>query len=235
MMQEWVYLKMNRINGLTILPSILAADFSKMGEEVSAAVEGGADGLHIDVMDGRFVPPITFGIQMIKDIKPYMKEVPMEVHLMVHEPITMIPELSDIGVDSVIVHLEACLDLEDTLLAIRSHGMKSGVAVKPDTEIDELESVLDRLDIVLAMTVEPGYGGQAYIASVEPKIKRIRSLIEERDLHTQLEVDGGINESTIKLAYLAGATRFVCGSAIFGPSKNVKTQITKLRQVLDSS
>ena len=226
---------MNRINELQILPSILAADFSRMGDEVSAAVEGGADGLHIDIMDGQFVPPITFGIQMIRDIKPYTKEVPLEVHLMVHEPIKMIPELSEVGVESVIVHLEACLDLEDTLIAIRTHGMKSGVAVKPDTKIDELESVLEQLHIVLAMTVEPGYGGQSYIQSVKPKIKKLRSLIEEKNLLTQLEVDGGINESTIKSAYLAGATRFVCGSAIFGNSKNIKNQIKNLREVLGIS
>ena len=169
-------------NGVEILPSILAADFSKMGEEVLAAVQGGADGLHIDIMDGQFVPPITFGSQMIKDIKPYTAQVPMEVHLMVHEPIKMVKELSEIGVDSVIVHSESCLDLEATLLSIKSYGMQSGVAIKPDTQVDAVEGILGRLDIVLAMTVEPGYGGQKYIEAVEPKIKRLRELIEQGKL-----------------------------------------------------
>ena len=226
---------MKTVNGVEILPSILAADFSKMGEEVLAAAQGGADGLHIDIMDGQFVPPITFGSQMIKDIKPYIAQVPMEVHLMVHEPIKMVKELSEIGVDSVIVHSESCLDLEATLLSIKSHGMQSGVAIKPDTQVDAVEGILDRLDIVLAMTVEPGYGGQKYMEAVEPKIKRLRELIEQGNLLTKLEVDGGINESTIRAAYLAGATRFVCGSALFDKSKDIKTQILKLREAIHIS
>ena len=217
-----------------LAPSILSADFARMGEEVAAVVQAGVDYIHVDVMDGRFVPPITFGARMVAAVKQHAQGVPLDVHLMIDEPLRMVHDFASAGADIIVVHAEACSDLAATVAAIRERGVRAGVALKPDSPIDLLEGVLADLDLVLAMTVNPGYGGQSYIASVEPKIARLRALIDERGLRTELEVDGGINEVTAPRAVRAGARVLVAGSAIYGREEPVAERVRALRQAIEA-
>jgi ribulose-phosphate 3-epimerase len=219
---------------IKLAPSILSADFAHMGEEVTAVVQADVDYIHVDVMDGRFVPPITFGAQMVATVKQYSQGVPLDVHLMIDEPIRMVQDFASAGAGIIIVHAEACSDLAATVAAIRERGVRAGVALKPDSPIDLLEGVLADLDLVLAMTVNPGYSGQSYIASVEPKIARLRALIDERGLRAELEVDGGISEATASRAVQAGARVLVAGSAIYGRDESVAERVRALRQAIEA-
>ncbi len=226
---------MSHHDRIKIAPSILAADFARLGEEVAAAAQGGADYIHVDVMDGRFVPPITFGAQMIAAIKPYADGIPLDVHMMVEEPGRQAADIAAAGADIIVVHAEACADLAGTVAAVRETGAKAGVAVKPGTPIDVIEPLLDQIAVALVMTVEPGYGGQPYIPEMELKIAQMRKLIDERGADVELEVDGGINESTAARVARAGARLLVAGTAVYGRAEAVGERIAAIRRLAESA
>ena len=199
---------------IKIAPSILAADFSKLAEEVKEVEAAGAELIHIDVMDGHFVPNITMGAIVVEALRPITK-LPLDVHLMIENPDMYIEQFANAGADYITVHVETCKHLHRTLQFIQSKGVKSGVVLNPHTPIETIMHVLDEIDLVLFMTVNPGFGGQRFIHSVIPKIKQLSEIIRERNLPIEIEIDGGINEETIIPCVEAGATIFVAGSAIY--------------------
>lgn len=200
---------------LLISPSILAADFSRLGAEAAAAEAAGADFLHIDVMDGHFVPNITLGAPVVAALRK-TTALPFDLHLMISEPLKYIPAFARAGADYITVHAESEGDTEEAVDLIRSLGKKAGVSVKPGTDADVLLPYLHKLDMALVMTVEPGFGGQAFMPETLPKIRRLRAACASRGLSTLIEVDGGVTAETIPLAYRAGANVFVAGSFVFG-------------------
>lgn len=200
---------------IKIAPSILAADFSKLSEEVIEVEEAGASLIHIDVMDGHFVPNITMGPLVVEALRPVTK-LPLDVHLMIENPDAYIEQFAKAGADYITVHVEACPHLHRTLQLIRSHGVKSGVVLNPHTPVETILHVLDEIDLVLFMTVNPGFGGQKFIHAVLPKVKQLSNIIKERNLPIEIEIDGGVDEETIIPCVEAGATILVAGSAIFG-------------------
>lgn len=200
---------------IRIAPSILSADFARLGDEVRAITEAGADYVHVDVMDGHFVPNITFGPVVVKSVRGYSK-LPFDVHLMIEPVDPYIEAFAKAGADIITVHAEAGPHLHRTLQLIKSFGVKAGVSLTPTTPPDCLEYVIDLLDLALVMTVNPGFGGQAFIHSQLPKIRRIREWIDASGRQIDLEVDGGMNAETAKLVIEAGADVLVAGSAVFG-------------------
>ena len=198
-----------------IAPSILAADFARLGEQIRAVEEAGADWIHVDVMDGRFVPNITIGPLIVKAARG-VTSLPLDVHLMIHEPERYIDAFAVAGASTIGVHTETCPHLHRTVAQIRETGARAAVALNPSTPASALREVLGDVDQVLVMTVNPGFGGQKFIASMLPKIETVRGWIEERGLETTLEVDGGIGPETIARAAQAGADVFVAGTAVFG-------------------
>jgi ribulose-phosphate 3-epimerase len=199
---------------IKIAPSILSADFSRLGDEVSKAEKSGADIIHIDVMDGCFVPNITVGPAVIKAIKPYTK-LPLDVHLMLKEPDRYIDKFCDAGADMISVHVEACTHLHSTIQSIKQRGIKAAVALNPATPLSSIKWVLDELDMVLLMTVNPGFGGQRYIDSVTEKLRDLKEMITKRGLDIDIEVDGGIGPDNIYKVTEAGANVIVAGSSIY--------------------
>lgn len=214
---------------VAIVPSVLPADFSRLGEEVAALEEAGVDRIQWDVMDGRFVPNLTFGPDVIAAARKHCT-VPFEAHLMVLEPDQMMTQYVDAGCELVIVHVEACTHLHRTLGAIRDAGAKSGAALNPHTPLDNVRHVLDLLDMVLVMTVNPGFGGQAYIASMEPKIAEAAAMIETSGFDIDLEVDGGISADTVAGAARAGARVLVAGSALYKHPGGLADAVSTIRQ-----
>jgi ribulose-phosphate 3-epimerase len=209
------------INMIKIAPSILAANFSKLAEEVKEVEQAGAKLIHIDVMDGHFVPNITMGPIVVEALRP-VTDLPLDVHLMINNPDNFIESFAKAGADYITVHVEACPHLHRTIQLIRSFGVKPGVVLNPHTPIESIQHVLEDIDMVLFMTVNPGFGGQKFIHSVVPKIKQLADIIKEKDLAIEIEIDGGINAETIIPCAQAGATIFVAGSAIYSKEDRSK-------------
>ncbi|MED3647008.1 ribulose-phosphate 3-epimerase [Halalkalibacterium halodurans] len=199
---------------IKIAPSILSADFANLGNEIQDVERGGADYIHVDVMDGHFVPNITIGPLIVDAIRP-VTTLPLDVHLMIEQPDGYIPAFAKAGADIITVHVEACPHLHRTLHLIKESGVKAGVVLNPATPVSSIQHVLSDVDMVLFMTVNPGFGGQRFIPSVLPKIKELASLKKEQGLTFEIEVDGGVNEETAKQCVEAGANVLVAGSAVF--------------------
>lgn len=212
---------------IKVAPSILAADFAKLGEEIKEVEHGGADYIHIDVMDGHFVPNITIGPLVVDSVRPITK-LPLDVHLMIDNPDVYIADFARAGADIISVHAEACKHLHRTIQSIKQLNVKAGVVLNPATPISALEHIIEEVDLVLLMTVNPGFGGQSFISSVVPKIKQLAQLIHEKNVSVEIEVDGGINPETAKICIEAGATVLVAGSAIFSQSDR-KLAIQQIR------
>ena len=206
-----------------IAPSILSADFSKLGEEIRDVEAAGAGWIHIDVMDGHFVPNLTYG-PIIVEASRRATNLPLDVHLMIEKPDLLIPDFAKAGADWISVHAEACTHLHRTIQLIKSFGIKAGVALNPATPVSAIEWVLEELDFVLVMSVNPGFGGQKFIENSLDKVRLLREMIDEKNLKTLIQIDGGVNKKTIGTIAEAGVDSFVAGSAIFG-SDNYKETI----------
>jgi ribulose-phosphate 3-epimerase len=213
---------------IKIAPSILSADFSRLGEQVAEAEAGGADMIHIDIMDGHFVPNLTFGSIVVQSIRSWTS-LPFDLHVMMAEPDAFIPQFAKSGADSITVHAEACTHLHKVVQQIKEEGKRASVAISPATPISAVEEILDELDQVLVMTVNPGFGGQAFIESVVPKIARMRALLDERGLKTDLQVDGGVSVATANTVVQAGANILVAGSAVYNKDSTVAESIKRIR------
>ncbi|MEE8219160.1 MAG: ribulose-phosphate 3-epimerase [bacterium] len=198
-----------------IAPSILASDFARLGEEVAAVEAAGADLLHVDVMDGHFVPNISIGVPVVASLRR-ATDLPLDVHLMVSEPHDYIEAFAEAGADWISVHVEVCLHLEGTLAAIKQRGLKAGVVLNPSTPLTTLDEILPEANHVLVMGVNPGFSGQAFIKSVEGKVARLRGIIDEAGLPTLIEVDGGVNQDNAGRLRKAGSDILVAATAIFG-------------------
>ena len=215
-----------------IAPSILSADFTKLGEEVKAVEDAGADWIHVDVMDGHFVPNITMGPMVVQAARS-ATSLPMDVHLMVENPDRFITDFVSAGADLISVHVEACTHLNRSVQLITASGAKAGVVLNPATPVRTIQWVIEYVDVVLIMSVNPGFGGQQFIPNSLEKIHELRQLIQTRDLPVLIQVDGGVNKHTIQAVSRAGADVFVAGSAIFG-SQNYKETIDEFRAKLNS-
>ena len=215
-----------------IAPSILSADFSQLGEEVRAVENAGADWIHADVMDGHFVPNITFGPMVISALRQ-VTNLPIDVHLMIAQPDNYIPDFVSAGADWVSVQVETCPHLHRTIQLIKEKGAKAGAVVNPSTSLSSIEWVLNDLDYVLIMSVNPGFGGQAFISNSLNKIRELRRMIDKRNLSVLIEVDGGVNADTIADVSAAGADVFVAGSAIFGKN-DYQSEIERFKKFLGS-
>lgn len=220
-------------NMIKIAPSILAADFSKLAEEVKEVEAAGAELIHIDVMDGHFVPNITMGPIVVEALRP-VTDLPLDVHLMIEKPDQYIEQFAKAGADYITVHVEACPHLHRTLQLIRSTGAKSGVVLNPHTPVETILHVLEEIDLVLFMTVNPGFGGQKFIHSVLTKVKQLSGIIKERNLPIEIEIDGGVDAETIIPCVEAGATILVAGSAIYG-KENRKEALQEIKRAGESA
>ena len=211
-----------------LAPSLLSADFSKLREEIFAVEAAGANWLHLDVMDGHFVPNITMGPIIVRAVKR-LASIPLDVHLMVEEPDRYISSFAEAGAGFISVQLEACTHLNRTIHRIKESGSGAGVALNPATDLSSIEWILESVDFILIMSVNPGFSGQIFIPNSLEKIRRLRSMIQDRDLTTRIEIDGGVNEQNIEEISSAGADIFVAGSAVFG-SRDYNMTINSLRK-----
>jgi len=219
---------------IQISPSILSADFSRLGEDCVAVQKAGADRLHCDVMDGHFVPNLTFGPDVIASIRPLVT-IPVEAHLMVRDPDRLLPRYVEAGADVVLVHAEACTHLHRTLGSIRELGASPAVVLNPATSADAIRHVLDLVDLVLVMTVNPGFGGQSYLATMEDKIRTIRQWVDDGGHAIDIEVDGGISARTVVAATAAGANVFVAGNAVFKNAAGLEPAIAAIRAAAEAT
>jgi ribulose-phosphate 3-epimerase len=215
-------------NGIRIAPSILSADLTKLADQVQMLVAGGADWLHVDVMDGRFVPNLTFGANMIEALKK-LSDKPLDVHLMVVEPERYIDRFADAGASVFTFHPEVSPHAQRHLAHVKSRGMMAGLALNPSSPLSMVEEVIPDLDLLLIMSVNPGFGGQSYLPGSNDKIRRARELLNARGSRAFLEVDGGVSRQTIAAAHAAGADTFVAGNAVFG-SQDPPREIDELRR-----
>jgi ribulose-phosphate 3-epimerase len=213
---------------IKIAPSILSANFAKLGEEIVDVERGGADYIHVDVMDGHFVPNITLGPQIVEAIRPITK-LPLDVHLMIEQPDRYLDSFAKAGADYISVHVEACSHLHRTIQHIKSLGVKAGVVLNPHTPVEMIQHIIHDVDLVLLMTVNPGFGGQSFIQTVLPKIRQVKHFVDQNGLDVEIEVDGGVNEQTAKLCVEAGANVLVAGSAVYNQENRAKA-IDAIRQ-----
>lgn len=216
-------------NKIKIAPSILAADFTCLGQQVREAVKAGADYIHVDVMDGHFVPNISIGIPVVESLSKITR-VPLDVHLMIERPEQYIEKFARAGSDIITVHVEACHHLDGTINAIKKLGKKAGVSLNPSTSLSTIEEILPSVDLVLIMTVNPGFGGQIFISGMIDKIARLKQIIYNRKIKTELEVDGGITAQTAPIVVKAGANVLVAGSAIFNEELSIGAAMKKLKE-----
>ena len=216
------------IKNIKLAPSILSADFSKLGEEVALATESGADMIHIDIMDGKFVPNITFGASMVSAIRRWTN-LPLDIHMMVTEPEKQIPLFIDAGADIINVHIETCTHLHRIIQMIKSNNIRAGIALNPGTTITTLSEVIGELDQIVIMSVNPGFPGQNFIPKTLNKVSDLRNQINKDGLNTDIEIDGGINKSSIKAAVEAGANILVAGSAVYNSNASVSDCIHELK------
>jgi ribulose-phosphate 3-epimerase len=216
---------------IKLAPSILSADFARLGEQVAEAAEAGADYIHVDVMDGHFVPNITLGPAIVKAIRPHTS-LPLDVHLMIERPSDYIRQFADAGADILTVHVETCPHIHRTIQSIKEAGVRAGASVNPGTPITTLDDVLSYLDLVLVMTVNPGFGGQAFIKSTLEKITAMRKKLDEKGLNTELEVDGGIDVGIAPGVVNAGADVLVAGAAVFNSGQSIRDAMQKIRNSL---
>jgi ribulose-phosphate 3-epimerase len=221
-------------NAINIVPSVLPADFARLGEETRLLEKAGVDRIQWDVMDGVFVPNLTFGPDVIAAVRPHV-DIPFEAHLMVVEPDNMLDKWVEAGCEIVIVHAEACVHLHRTLGKIRELGAKAGVALNPHTPLEAVRHVIDLVDLLLVMTVNPGFGGQAYIATMEPKIAEAAALIERSGRAIDLEVDGGIGPETVGGAVRAGARILVSGSSLYKDPEGLEHAVSTLRSLAEQA
>ena len=220
---------MSSVPSVKIAPSILSADFARLGEQIAEAEAAGADYIHVDVMDGHFVPSLTIGPLVVRALRPRTK-LPLDVHLMIEEPDRYISEFADAGADILTVHVEATPHLHRTVQSIQELGVKAGVSLNPSTPVSSVEEIAPFIDVLLVMSVNPGFGGQSFIPEVAPKIARLRRMLDEGGYPAELEVDGGVNESTAALVVEAGARVLVAGSAVFNQRESVAQAVDRLRK-----
>lgn len=221
-------------DNIKLAPSILSADFSRFGEQVAEAVRAGADYMHIDVMDGHFVPPITFGDELVRAIRPGCA-IPLDVHLMIESPERQVENFAGAGADIITVHVEACDHLHRVVTRIKELGVRAGVSLNPSTPLESVTEILPYIDLLLIMTVNPGYGGQSFITGMLDKISRARRLLDERGLdQVELEVDGGVNVDTAPQVVKAGGRVLVAGSAVFNKKESVPQAVERIRNSLVS-
>jgi ribulose-phosphate 3-epimerase len=214
---------------IKLAPSILSADFARLGEQVAEVARAGADYIHVDVMDGHFVPNITIGAPVVASIRP-LTSLPLDVHLMIEHPEQYISEFAKAGADIITVHVEACPHLHGTIKSIKELGVKAGVSLNPATPLSAIEEIIPHVDLILIMSVNPGFGGQSFIPATLPKIENTRKILNDRKISAELEVDGGINVDNAPDIVKAGANVLVAGNSVFKAKEGISQALQRLRE-----